>query len=146
MPQATATAHAFAQQVLAFAIAQGPPAAPPGQAAVRACEQLRVTLTPFTGAAGFRSLLARALTLAQRETPWLAAVAVTEEGALAGLLEGAPAQEPAAAAAGGQALLTQFVGLLYTFVGEALTRRLLADAWPDAPVATPPPVRQETTP
>ena len=76
----------------------------------------------------------------------LAAVAVTEEGALAGLLEGAPAQEPAAAAAGGQALLAQFFGLLYTFVGEALTRRLLADAWPDAPVATPPPVRQETTP
>jgi hypothetical protein len=81
--------------------------------------------------------------LAQRDTPWLASVEVTGDGALAGFGEGAQAQDPAAAAAGGCAILEQFLGLLYIFVGEPMTRRLLADVWPDAPFVTPPPGTQE---
>ena len=109
---------------------------------LRACERLRVSFSRFAGGVGFRSVLTRALTLAQRDVPWLAAVSVTAEGALAGFAEGAQAQDPAAAAAGGSAILAQFLGLLHTFVGDALTRRLLADGWPDAPF-DPPPSRQE---
>jgi hypothetical protein len=143
MPQALPAAHAVVQQVLAYESTQGTPAEPPGQAAVRACEKLRVGFSRFAGVAGFCSILARALSLAQRDAPWLASVQVTPEGALAGFGEGAQAQDPAAAVAGGSAILTQFLELLHTFVGEALTWRLLADAWPDAPFDPPPPDRQE---
>jgi hypothetical protein len=142
MYQASSAAHTLAQQVLAYEATQGMPVEPPGQAAVRACERLRVSFSRFAGGGGFRSVLTRALTLAQRDVSWLAAVSVTAEGALAGFAEGAQAQDPAAAAAGGSAILTQFLGLLHTFVGDALTRRLLADGWPDAPF-DPPPGRQE---
>ena len=143
MPQALPAVHAVVQQILAYEITQGTPAEPPGQAAVRACEHLRIVFSRFAGVAGFRSLLARALTLAARDVPWLASVEVTAEGALAGFGEGAQVQDPAAAVAGGSALLTQFLGLLHTFVGEALTVRLLADVWPDALFDPPPPGRQE---
>ena len=143
MPQVPPAAHAVAERLLAYERTQGPPAEPPGQAVVRACAKLGVSFSRVAGVAGFRSLLARALTLAQREAPWLAAVAVTGEGALAGFGEEARAQDPAAVAAGGCALLTQFLGLLHLFIGEALTGRLLADVWPEAPGDPPPPGRQE---
>ena len=143
MPQVMPVTHTLAQQVLVYEVAHGTPTEPPGQAAVRACEQLRSSFSRFAGVAGFRSLLARALNLARQDAPWLAAVEVTADGALAGFVEGAQAQDPAAAAAGGCAILTHFLGLLSTFVGDALTVRLLADAWPDALFDPPPPGRQE---
>lgn len=142
MHQAAPTAHILTQQVLAYEARQGTLAEPQWQAAVRVYAQLGVAFSRLAGVAGFRSVLTRALTLAQRDVPWLAAVSVTAEGALAGFAEGAQAQDPAAAAVGGAAILTQFLGLLHTFVGDALTRRLLADGWPDAPF-NPPPGRQE---
>ena len=143
MPQYTPAAHAVAQHLLAYEITQGTPAEPPGQAVVRACEKLCASFSRFAGVAGFRSILTRSLALAQRDIPWLASVEVTGDGALAGFGEGAQAQDPAAAAAGGCAILEQFLGLLYLFVGEPMTRRLLADVWPDAPFVTPPPGTQE---
>lgn len=56
----------FAQQLLDYETA-----APPvrGDAAVRVCEKLRHSLSTLVGVAGFRSLLARALTLAKAEGP-----------------------------------------------------------------------------
>jgi hypothetical protein len=135
MPQAMSVAHALAQQLLASAATQGPPGEPPGQAVIRACDTLRGALVRFAGGAGFHSLLARALTLTQRDVPWLAAVVVADEGALTGFAEAAQGQAPAAVTAGGQALLGHVLGLLHTFIGDALTRRLLADAWPAAAAA-----------
>ncbi len=142
MQQTTSVAHTLARQVLAHETAQGAPAEPQWNAAVRAVERLRDSFSRFAGVTGFRSILARALTLAQREAPWLAAVDVTPDGALVGFVEGAQAQDPAALAMGSCALLAQFFGLLYAFVGEALTQRLLADTWPDALVGATPPRRQ----
>jgi hypothetical protein len=143
MSQAMSAAHALAQQVLAYETAHGTPTELPGQALVRACEKLRVLFCRFVGVVGFRSLLARALTMAQRDAPLLAPVEVTADGALAGFGEGVQGQDPATAAAGGLALLTRFFGLLHTFVGEALTQRLLADCWPGVPLGTTPPGMQE---
>lgn len=143
MPQDMSAAHTLAQQVLGYEATQGTPAEPPGGVAVRACEKLRVWFSRFAGVAWFCPILARALTLAQRDAPWLASVEVTADGALAGFGEGAQARDPAAAVAGGLALLTQFFGLLHTFVGEAMTLRLLADVWPGAPFGTIPPGMQE---
>jgi hypothetical protein len=145
MSQATPAAHAVAQHLLAYEATQGTPAEPQKQAMDRVCEKLRASFSRFAGVAGFRSILTRSLTLAQRDTPWLVSVEVTVDGALAGFGEGAQAQGPAAAAAGGCAILTQFLGLLHTFVGEPLTRRLLADVWPDTLFDTPLPGRQENS-
>jgi hypothetical protein len=145
MPETLTAARVLAQQLLTQGAAQRAPGAPPGQTAVWACEQLRAALTPFTGVAGFRSLLARALVLAQRDAPWLAPVAVTAEGGLVGVLDAAPAADPGAVAAGGTALLTHFFGLLHLFVGEPLTHRLLASSWPGPPFNPHPGVPQERT-
>jgi hypothetical protein len=143
MPQTMPEANAIAQRLLAYDITQGTPAELPGQAVVRACEKLCGSLSRVVGVAGFRSILVRALTLARRDVPWLATVEVTGEGALAGFGEAARAQDPAVVATGGSALLTQFLGLLHLFIGEALTGRLLADGWPDTPFDPPSPGRQE---
>lgn len=107
------------------------------RAAFRVCEKLRESLSPLTGAVGFRTLLIRALTLAKVEVPWLAELKVGPGGAL--LIPEALAKdaEGSVAAKGGEALVTQVLELLATFIGEALTRRLVQQIWPsiasDAP-------------
>jgi hypothetical protein len=95
------------------------------QAVCRVCDKLRRPLTTLAGAAGFRSLLARALTLAKRENPLLAAWEVNSDGSLQGL-NGEAAQP-------GAVLIAQLIGLMITFIGESLTLRLLHDVWPDLP-------------
>lgn len=86
-------------------------------------EKLRSPLIALAGTAGFRSLLARALTLAKREAPDLEGVQVKEDGSLEGL-NGEETE-------GGTVLLAHLIGLLETFIGEPLTLRLLSDIWPD---------------
>ena len=103
----------------------------PGQA-VRACEKLRVPLTKFAGAAGFSSLLSRALTLARRQAPSLERLRVDADGSLAGFSE--IQHDAEAAREGGVVLVAEFLGLLVTFIGERLTLSLVREAWPDAPV------------
>jgi hypothetical protein len=89
-------------------------------------EQLRRVLTTLLGAAGFRALLARAVTLAKAEVPELKSVAVELDGSLAGLnLEDELGD-------GEVVLVAHMLGLLVTFVGAALMLRLVDDAWPKA--------------
>jgi hypothetical protein len=38
---------------------------------------------------------------------------------------------------GGTALIAQLLGLLVTFIGEALTLRLVQNVWPNAAIAEP---------
>lgn len=99
-------------------------------AAFRVCEKLRQALSTFAGVAGFRSLLSRALALASDEVRWLKAVHVGAEGSLEGLDE---AQLSDAEIAEGEAVLVaQFIGLLVTFMGDALALHLLQGIWPEA--------------
>lgn len=86
-------------------------------------EKLRRPLSTLAGTAGFRSLLMRALTLAKREAWALDGVQVNEDGSLEGL-----SGEKTEA---GAVLIAHLVGLLETFIGEALTLRLLNDIWPN---------------
>jgi hypothetical protein len=102
--------------------------------AVRACERLRVPLTKFTGAAGFSSLLSRALTLARRQAPSLERLRVDADGSLAGFSDVQQDAEAAEAARAGEVLVAEFLGLLVTFIGERLTLSLVREAWPDAPL------------
>jgi hypothetical protein len=102
------------------------------QAVFRVCEKMRQPLCTLAGVEGFRSLLARALTLAKAEVPSLAAVQVNADGTLAGW-DSVEAQqhlnEPGVCA---EILLAQLLGLLITFVGQPLTLRLVMGIWPEA--------------
>ncbi len=89
------------------------------------CEKLRRPLITLTGSAGYRSLLARALTLAKRESPALSAVQVKDDCSLEGL-EGEAVQANVI-------IIIQLLGLLTAFIGETLTLRLVHDVWPDLP-------------
>ncbi len=101
--------------------------------AVRVCEELREVLTVFAGAAGFRSLLTRALTLAKAEEPSLAPVRVLDDGSLAGLDKAHVKDGSGGTAAAGQVLVAQLLDLLVIFIGEPLTNRLVRSAWPELP-------------
>ena len=88
-------------------------------------EKLRQPLSTLAGSSGFRSLLARALTLAKAQNPRLSAVQVKPDGSLEGL--GREDQDTEA----GVLLIAQLLELLVAFIGEALTMKLVLDSWPN---------------
>ena len=102
--------------------------------------KLRESLCIFAGTAGFQSLATRALVLARADAPSLGALRVSGDGSLEGLEEFEPPngmdkidKEGAAnlrAVDGGVTLIARLLGLLQTFLGEALTLSLLRNVWP----------------
>jgi hypothetical protein len=96
--------------------------------AFRICDKLRRPLTTLAGAAGFHSLLLRALKLAIREAPGLDVLQVNA----AGVLEDVKPNRFNTDAEGQALLVAHLVGLLFTFIGETLTLRLMHDVWPNA--------------
>jgi len=148
MTPASSQSLDVAQRLLTLEASQAPTSAGGGVRAVnaenaaRVCEKLRTILTAFAGAAGFRSLLTRALTLARAQEPSLAGVVVLEDGSLTGLekLRGASRTvEPGygGEGEGGQVLVAQLLDLLILFIGEPMTHQLVYTAWPEASPATP---------
>ena len=119
------TTRELAQRRLTYEGVEANPAMTDIQAVCRVCDKLRRPLTTLAGAAGFRSLLARALTLAKQESPVLSAWEVQADGSLQGL-NGEAAQS-------GGVLIAHLIGLMITFIGESLTLRLLHDVWLDLP-------------
>jgi hypothetical protein len=115
----------LAQRLLVYEAVEAGTANAETQRVCRVRDKLRRPLTTLAGAAGFRSLLARALTLAKKESPLLGAWEVTSDGSLQGL-NGEAAQSDTV-------LIAQLLGLMITFIGESLTLRLLHDVWPDLP-------------
>lgn len=125
----------LARRLIAEEAASGRDAETAHRSGFRVCEKLRRPLCTLAGVIGFRALLSRALLLARAEAPWLSNVEVAPNG----VLQYAPGVEsqfttPEAARAA-QALTCHLLGLLLTFIGEALTLRLVHDVWPH--VATP---------
>jgi hypothetical protein len=121
----TPTTRELAQRLLTHEAVGISPAVADTQAVCRVCDKLRRPLTTLAGAAGFRSLLARALTLAKQESPVLGAWEIRSDGSLEGV-NGEAAQP-------GAVLVAHLIGLMITFIGEALTLRLLHDVWLDLP-------------
>lgn len=103
-----------------------------GRAGFRVCERLRQPLATFAGIAGYRALLARALTLAKARAPLLTGVQLTSAGAFTHSAEVEARLDTEEAGAAAAALTDELVGLLIAFIGEALTLRLVHDVWPDA--------------
>ena len=115
------------------------------ETAERVLDKLRGHLSRKIGAEGFRTLLARALTLTQARFPYLSTVKVAADGSLSGLREAAESIEAADAikaadaaqeskaqsvsTEGVAALVAQLLELLVTFIGEELTRRIVTTIW-----------------
>lgn len=139
MTSASPSSLELAQRLLALEAARAKKhqgakrAASRAEPAVRVCEELRAVLTVFAGAAGFRSLLTRALTLAKAEEPSLAAARVLDDGSVAGLDKVRVKNGSGGTAAAGQVLVAQLLDLLVIFIGEPLTVRLVRSAWPELP-------------
>jgi len=93
-------------------------------------EKLRRPLIALVGVAGFSSLLSRGLVLATKEVPGLSVVQVKPDGSLEGLKEVDQGQTK-----GPALLVAQLLGLLVTFIGESLMKKIVADTWPDFPAA-----------
>ena len=76
----------FAERLIAHETTRNPPAKKTPPAFV-VCEELRPHLATLMGAAGFRSLLSRALALTNAQGDWLGGVNVKADGSLNGLDE-----------------------------------------------------------
>jgi hypothetical protein len=111
------------QRLLVYEGAETSPSVENIHAVSRVCDKLRRPFATLAGIAGFRSLLARALTLAKQESPDLTGWEVKSDGSLQGL-NGEATQS-------GAVLIANLIGLMVTFIGESLTLRLLHDVWPD---------------
>jgi hypothetical protein len=116
----------LAQRLLASEHAAGKTSEPTEFAAFRVCETLRQPLCALAGAAGCRSLLSRALTLARVEAPSLSAVQVAADGSFQGLDALRPQVDADQAREAGIILITQLLGLLVRVVGETMTLQLVA--------------------
>ena len=127
---ATPMPKEFARQLLEYEAALGKRADPKHSAAFGVCEKLRVPLGRLMGAAGYSSLLSRALVLAGAEAPWLRELLVNADGTVEGLDETEAGLEKDSAAEGEVFLVGHLLGLLVTFIGPALTLQLLHDIWP----------------
>jgi hypothetical protein len=128
---ATPEVRRFAQQLLAAEAGLGRASGANGSVVLRVCEKLRRPLMTLAGSAGFNSLLFRALTLAQKQAPILREVQVGADGLLKGLdaIDRDPHNHLAEAEA---LLLAEKIGLLFIFIGQALTLRLTNEIWPNA--------------
>ncbi len=82
------------------------------------------------GVAGFRTLLSRALTMAGVHVSRLKVLRIKEDGTLEGWEEFGREVGSDTVPEGEVALVSQLLGLLLTFIGPALTLRMLHDIWP----------------
>jgi hypothetical protein len=119
----TPTIRELVQRLLVHEGAETSPSMENIHAVSQVCDKLRRPFATLAGIAGFRSLLARALTLAKQESPDLRGWEVRPDGSLEGV-NGEAVQS-------GAVLITHLIGLMITFIGESLTLRLLQDVWPD---------------
>jgi len=122
------------QRLLSYEACAGNTSEPVESTTLRVYEKLRQSLGELAGAAGFQSLASRALTLARSEVPSLSAVQVAADGNLQGMSTiGLPTDiEKDRVDEGGVILISRLLGLLFIFLGEALTLSLLREAWPGA--------------
>jgi len=126
----------LARRILAVEAARTHELGTPVDELVRACGKLQVPLSRFAGPAGFSSLLSRALVLAKADVPTLSVMQVRPDGSLTGFDDIKHDQDVGESELekSREVLLGHLLGLLATFIGESLTRRLACEAWPDASI------------
>jgi hypothetical protein len=124
--------RSLAQRLIAEEHRLGGSVAVDGPAAFRVCNKLHGSLSILVGTRGFRTLLVRALALAKGEAPWLDRLEIGANGTVVFPAELEQEMEPKEVAKGGAALVARLLELLESLVGEAMTRRLVQQAWPKA--------------
>ena len=127
----------IARRLIAEELKRGEASDTEARAALRVCDKLRGSLSVLAGRAGFQSLLARALTLAAKEVPWLGKLKVELNGVVIFSAEFEAEVGSREAARGGIALVVHLLELLATFIGGALTVRLVQQVWPNAALRDP---------
>jgi len=97
-------------------------------------EALARHLEPIVSTAGVQAIYRRSVHLTSSEVPWIAMAADAADGAgsVTALRNCLAQQEPSSALDGARVLLVTFVDLLARLIGEGLTTRLVAQAWPRA--------------
>jgi len=134
MNEPTAKMRAFAQLLIAQERKGNKSSEPDGATAFGGVvEKLRRPLAAVAGVAGFRSVLSRALALANGEARWLLAVHIKADGSLELPAEIAQLDKEEVVR-GEVVLVAQLLSLLVTFIGERLTLHLVRDVWPEAPI------------
>lgn len=101
-------------------------------AAFRVCERLQVPLGKLLGLGGFRALLARSLSLAAADHPWLSELIIKDDSALEGFAALKAERRSTALVEGGVTVVAHLLELLVTFIGPDLTLAVLKEAWPEA--------------
>jgi len=97
----------------------------------RVCDKLRGPIQTLTGENGFRSILGRALMLSRSEVVWFETVTISSKGFFVGLREAELKLTRTEVICGETVLISHLLGLLFTFIGDLMTRTLLQDVWPE---------------
>lgn len=127
----------LAQRLIAEERRNGDSADAESRAAFRVCEKLRRPLSTLAGVGGYRSLLSRALVLSRAKAPLLDTLKIEPDGSFQFSAEMETQMNTPAADRAGAALTTELLTLLITFIGEALTLRLVHEVWPRAALKDP---------
>ena len=96
-----------------------------------AFRKLHEAMVSLVGTAGYAALLRRAIHLTKPKHDWLAQLVIASPFVLERLDEQAVVVGESRALEGGAALLSTFLQLLCTFIGEPLTLRQVHQVWPD---------------
>ena len=111
-------------------------------AAVHVYATLLTSLSPLLGDSGSSALLRRSLKLTEATFPCYTEARDGKDGLLNAVGACLRKQSPDVAWDASVAVLTAYIELLATFIGERLTRQLLHEAWPDLHIS-PTQERQE---
>jgi hypothetical protein len=126
----------LARSLLAYEVVEGKASELIEPATVRVCAKLREPLCALAGVVGYRSILARALTLARAEAPSLGDLQVTSDGNLQCIGELGPEIDHAPASEGEVLLTAQLLGLFLSLLGSAVTLQLVQDVFPNLTITT----------
>ena len=92
------------------------------------CEKLNTHLVTLMGVGAYRALLSRGLVIAGEEVQWLGEIQVGSDGSLEGIEALEKQKAPDEFATGAVVLISNFLELLATFIGEALMLHLVREA------------------
>lgn len=130
MKQLTMAERNLARKLLEYEANQSSDIKDISGAEERATAKLRLHLARLIGMEGYLALLIRALALAAVEVSWLANLEVTPNGLLKEREKSAKAHN-IDETEGYVTFMGHIIGLLFIFIGETLTLRLLYEVWPE---------------
>lgn len=95
----------------------------------KVCDKMRGYLTNLAGETGFQSILAHALALSRPDVEWLRTVRISSQGFFEGLRQAEENLTQSEISRGETVVVTHMLNLLFSFLGESVTRALLHDIW-----------------